>query len=293
MASASNVASGPMMAWTRLRSISSCVRVLAWAGLPPVSAMVSSTLRPASVLLRSLRNSRMPCSICAPPAASGPVRTVRNPRRSGSPCAAAGSEAAAVIAATTNETKRAVCIKTPPFRQALISPSHGQQGDHPDDVQLRTELFLFEYKNSEEEKRQEPEGRPSLPLPQPGSGGEGGAAQPGAARGADQVRQPADARDQRKADEGPRRQAFGHRLAAEGDGPRRHRHPGGVAGAEPDLLLDRSGAGRRARAHGERAHRANRGEMARSVRVPWHRALAGPRSCRFRIDSFGKNSRAA
>src|SRR5205085_1663539 len=53
----------------------------------PVSAMISSTLRPAMVLLRSLRKSWMPCSICLPPAASGPVRTVRKPMRIGSPCA--------------------------------------------------------------------------------------------------------------------------------------------------------------------------------------------------------------
>src|SRR6185295_10015452 len=87
MASASNVASGPMMTCTRFFSTSSWVFAFACGGVPPVSAMISSTLRPASVLLRSLRKSSMPCSICLPPAASGPVRTVRKPMRSGSPCA--------------------------------------------------------------------------------------------------------------------------------------------------------------------------------------------------------------
>jgi len=63
------------------------VLVFAPAGLPPVSAMISSTLRPAIMLFRSLRKSWMPCSICLPPAASGPVRTVRKPMRIGSACA--------------------------------------------------------------------------------------------------------------------------------------------------------------------------------------------------------------
>src|SRR5262249_47308651 len=91
MASASNAASGPMMTCTLSRSTSSWVLVFAPAGLPPVSAMMSSTFRPAMVLLRSLRNSWMPCSICLPPAASGPVRTVRKPIRIGSPWALASS----------------------------------------------------------------------------------------------------------------------------------------------------------------------------------------------------------
>src|SRR5438067_6110301 len=76
-----------MMTCTLSRSTSSCVLVFAPAGLPPVSAMISSALRPAIMLLRSLRKSWMPCSICLPPAASGPVRTVRKPMRIGSPCA--------------------------------------------------------------------------------------------------------------------------------------------------------------------------------------------------------------
>ena len=73
-------------------------------------------------------------------------------------------------------------------------------------------------------------------------------------------------------------QAVQHRGAAEGHGPHGHRHPGGLAGAQPDLLLDRPGAGRRARAHGERAHRRDRGQVARPLRRPGHRAAAGSRS---------------
>ena len=58
------------------------------------------------------------------------------------------------------------------------------------------------------------------------------------------VRERADARGQREADAGPRAEALDDRGAAEGHGPHGHRHPGGVAGAEPDLLLDRGRAGR-------------------------------------------------
>jgi len=42
-------ASGPTMASTLSRSISSCALVLVPAGLPPVSAEMNSTLRPAKV----------------------------------------------------------------------------------------------------------------------------------------------------------------------------------------------------------------------------------------------------
>src|SRR5882672_2165988 len=71
------------------RSTSSWVLVRAWAGLPAVSAVCSSTGRPASILLRSLKNTVRPCSICRPPEASGPVLTVRNPTRMGPACAGA------------------------------------------------------------------------------------------------------------------------------------------------------------------------------------------------------------
>src|ERR1700716_857279 len=41
------------------------------------------------MLLRSLKNTVRPCSICSPPEASGPVLTVRNPTRMGPACAGA------------------------------------------------------------------------------------------------------------------------------------------------------------------------------------------------------------
>src|SRR5512144_3215795 len=83
IASSSKAASGPKIMSTWSRSISSWVLVLAPAGLPPVSPTTSSTLRPAIVLFRSLRNRSTPCSIWMPPAASGPVLTVRRPMRTG------------------------------------------------------------------------------------------------------------------------------------------------------------------------------------------------------------------
>src|SRR6266542_1944194 len=75
MASSSNAASGPRMTLTLSRSISSCALVLVPAGLPPVSAEMNSILRPAKVLLRSLRSVARPCSIWSPPCARGlPIR---------------------------------------------------------------------------------------------------------------------------------------------------------------------------------------------------------------------------
>jgi hypothetical protein len=53
-------ASGPTMKSTWSRSISSCAFVLAPAGLPPVSAMINSAVRPASLSPRCLRNSETP-----------------------------------------------------------------------------------------------------------------------------------------------------------------------------------------------------------------------------------------
>src|SRR5262245_39450932 len=98
MASASNAASGPMRTETFNRSTNSCVLVRAWAGLPPVSAVCSSTGRPASVLLRSLKNTVRPCSIWMPPEASGPVLTVRNPTRTGPVCAGAAGTLSTCVA---------------------------------------------------------------------------------------------------------------------------------------------------------------------------------------------------
>src|SRR5262249_35595777 len=59
--------------------------------------------RPASILLRSLKKTVRPCSICKPPDASGPVLMVRKPTRIGPACAtAAGTRAtcAAAVAAS-------------------------------------------------------------------------------------------------------------------------------------------------------------------------------------------------
>ena len=49
IASMSEAASGPTSTWTLLRSISSWVFVFATAGLAAVSAVMSSTFRPAIV----------------------------------------------------------------------------------------------------------------------------------------------------------------------------------------------------------------------------------------------------
>src|ERR1051326_3810440 len=73
-----------MITGTLCSSTSSRVFVLAVAGLPVVSCVISSTLRPASMPPRSFMNSAAPSSCCLPPAASGPVLTVRKPIRIGS-----------------------------------------------------------------------------------------------------------------------------------------------------------------------------------------------------------------
>src|SRR5882724_2225339 len=78
-----------MSTWSR--STSSCVLVFVPAGLPPVSATTSSTLRPASMWFRSFRNRTVPCSIWSPPVASGPVFTVSRAMRPGLPWAIAGA----------------------------------------------------------------------------------------------------------------------------------------------------------------------------------------------------------
>src|SRR5438477_1075569 len=75
------------MTWILLRSTSSCSLVRACAGTPALSPTVSSTLRPASVLLCSRRNCVSPRSMSIPPEARGPVLTVISPIRIGSACA--------------------------------------------------------------------------------------------------------------------------------------------------------------------------------------------------------------
>src|SRR5262245_25916308 len=115
MASSSKAASGPRMTLTLSRSITSCALVLAPAGLPPVSATSSSTLRPASVLPFSLRRAAMPCSIWMPPCASGPVLTVSRPILKGAAWAMAGagngSRAAAVPAAAPARNVRRLSLR--------------------------------------------------------------------------------------------------------------------------------------------------------------------------------------
>src|SRR5262245_41341143 len=77
-----------------------------------------STLRPESVLLRSLRNRLMPSSICFPPAASGPVRTVRKPMRRGSFCAKAPPDSAQ--SAMSESRFRIEKFMTPPMGEFAV-----------------------------------------------------------------------------------------------------------------------------------------------------------------------------
>ncbi len=90
MANSSKAASGPRITSTLSRSISSCALVLVPAGLPPVSAEMKSTLRPAILLSCCFSQVSTPCSIWMPPCASGPVLTVSRPSLKGAACAMAG-----------------------------------------------------------------------------------------------------------------------------------------------------------------------------------------------------------
>src|SRR6267378_553653 len=83
------------MRWILSRSTSSWIFVRVWAGTPPPSALKSSTLRSASMLLRSFRYCTSARSMSMPPEASGPVFTVTKPRRIGPAWARAGTAAAA------------------------------------------------------------------------------------------------------------------------------------------------------------------------------------------------------
>src|SRR5712691_7550961 len=74
------------MTWMRSRSTNSWILVRACAGTPPLSPTKSSTLRPAIVLLRSLRYWTSARSMSIPPEASGPVFTVIRPTRIGPVC---------------------------------------------------------------------------------------------------------------------------------------------------------------------------------------------------------------
>src|ERR1700726_4624200 len=51
------------------------------------------------MLLRSLKNTVRPCSICSPPDAKGPVLMVRNPTRIGAACAGAAGTLSTCVAA--------------------------------------------------------------------------------------------------------------------------------------------------------------------------------------------------
>src|SRR5689334_13361727 len=119
MASASNAASGPTTACTRLRSTSSCILVLACAGTPPESATESSTLRPPSVYLCSSRKIVRPRSMSMPPEASAPVLIVSRPMRIGSPwpltiAGKPNAEPAAVALTALRKRLRLMDIAPPP-----------------------------------------------------------------------------------------------------------------------------------------------------------------------------------
>src|SRR5437764_9180930 len=86
------------MRWMWSRSTISWILVRVCAGTPPLSATISSTLRPASVLLRSVRNCVSARSMSMPPEASGPVFTVIRPSRIGPAWARTGTAAAAAAA---------------------------------------------------------------------------------------------------------------------------------------------------------------------------------------------------
>src|SRR6267378_2744804 len=95
------------MRWILSRSTSSWIFVRVWAGTPPPSALKSSTLRPASVLLRSFRYMTSARSMSMPPEASGPVFTVMRPMRRFPLCDKAFLEkASAAAAAAPAWTKR-------------------------------------------------------------------------------------------------------------------------------------------------------------------------------------------
>src|SRR4051812_27588052 len=116
-----------MMQCTLSRSTNSCVLVRACAGLPAVSCVCSSTSRPPSLLPRSFRKVRTPCSICRPPEASGPVLMVRKPIFIGPACATAAGTFSADVA---------TLLASAPFRTVrrlrlmLFPPSGFLSGAH-------------------------------------------------------------------------------------------------------------------------------------------------------------------
>src|SRR4029077_10675940 len=86
------------MRWMWSRSTISWILVRVCAGTPPESATISSTLRPASGLLRSFRYCVSARSMSMPPEARGPVLTVIRPRRIGPAWARTESAVAAAAA---------------------------------------------------------------------------------------------------------------------------------------------------------------------------------------------------
>src|SRR5438874_11290702 len=116
------------MRWMWSRSTISWILVRVCAGTPPESATISSTLRPASVLLRSFRYCVSARSMSMPPEASGPVFTVIRPRRIGPASARTGSALAAAAAPEAWMKRLRVngmtCLLLQFFEQLLV-------GDHP------------------------------------------------------------------------------------------------------------------------------------------------------------------
>src|SRR5258708_3716525 len=112
--------------------MSSCALVLAPAGFPPVSAEMNSILRPASVLLFSLRKDAIPCSIWMPPWASGPVLTVKSPIRNGAACAMAGAKRNDAVATAPAAKARRLSLRAigKPPRELESHPIHDPSDAH-------------------------------------------------------------------------------------------------------------------------------------------------------------------
>src|SRR5712671_3750470 len=131
MARSSKAASGPRMTLTLSRSISSWALVLAPAGLPPVSAETSSTLRPPRLLFFSFRKTAMPCSIWIPPWASGPVLTVSKPILNAAPCAIAGMPMAAAAVPAAVPARNLRRLKVIDMAVLLVHPFSGCSSRRP------------------------------------------------------------------------------------------------------------------------------------------------------------------
>ena len=131
---------------------------------------------------------------------------------------------------------------------------------------------------------QTPAHRHPLSLPQSGRGREGGTSRSGAIRYVGAIRQRVDARGQRQADTRSRAEALDHRDPPEGHGSHGHRHPGRIARAQPDVLLDRTGPGCGAVEPGQRSARGDRRDLAGPICSAGHGAAA---ECRPRHHGAG------